>query len=383
MLLWVLLATVACAEKQPNNADVLTIRVQVANDAVENPFTYSHYVILNTPDNVIMGEIKKVQIIGGNIYISDNQQRSILCFDLHGNFLNHLNRQGRSDREYVRIEDFEVNPDSTICVFDSDQKKIVMYDSNGNFMNSLHSINGAAFKMLKDGLIAYNRGNGVASVDKDTDQLFFNYACARGKDVEINAVPFDDALEGRRFFWGQTKNFFFEWDRELFMSSMLNNTIFKISKQNGQIEPYVVFDIENGSRVNSSGEELLQFADDVMNGNSASPPYNFQKNKRLMMIMYNYNLQPHTFVYDAETGMSINGIVSFNKYGLPFLPISYVDSDDTGKIITLLEPYDIPLFLNLAKKNGLDSSILEELQQKTNENDNTILVFNDWPVSLQ
>jgi hypothetical protein len=372
----------ACVDKHKNSTNSLTLQVQVANYAIENPFLYSHYVILQTPDSVIMGEIKKMQIIGDKIYITDNQHESIFCFDFRGNYLNRLNRQGRSNKEYIRIEDFEVNSDGSICIFDGELKKIILYDSEGNFMESMPAINGIAFKILSNGLIAYNRGNGAASINNDADQLLYNYACAKGKEIEINAVPFDKVLEGRRFFLGQAKNCFFEWDREIFMSSMLNNTIFKISKHNGHIEPYAVFDIENERRAKSSGQAVLHFAEDVMNGNSASNPYNFQKYRGLLMIMYNCNLQPHTFIYDEETDKQINGIISFDKYGLPFLPISYMDSDNLGKVITLLEPYNIPLFLDLAKKKGLDSSILEELQLKSNINDNTILIFNNWPESL-
>ncbi|MDR2929144.1 MAG: 6-bladed beta-propeller [Cytophagaceae bacterium] len=379
MLLGILLVATSCTDKQSKDTNLLTINVKTSGDAIDNPFPYSHYVMLDTPDDVIIGDIKKLQIIGNNIYVMDNQHQSVFCFDLQGNYLHHLTKRGRSDKEYIRIEDFEVNPDNTLCIFDSNQKRIIKYDSSGNFINSMPSINGVAFKLLNDGLIAYNRGNGSASINKDPDQQLYNYACTRGQDIEINAVPFDKRLEGRRFFFGQSKNFFYEWEREIFMSSMLNDTIFKISKRDGRIEPYITFDMGNNKRANAKREVLLSFVDDIIEGKSISLPYNFQKNGNLLMIMYSHDLRVHTFIYDMETNMSINGIMSSNKYGLPFSPVSYLNSDNLSKVITLLEPHNIQLFLNLSEKKGLDTSILEELRLKSNENDNTILIFNDWP----
>jgi hypothetical protein len=380
--LGIILITISCSDKQLNNTDVFTINVKVDNNVIDNPFPYHSYVILNTPDSVILGEINKLQIMGGNIYITDNQRQSIFCFDIQGNYLRNLSRQGRSDKEYIRIEDFEVVADNTICVYDSEQRKIIVYDSEGNFIRLTPAINGIAFKLLIDGAVAFNRGNGAATIDRDQDQQLFNYAYVKGNDIAINAVPFDKMLEGRRFFLGQTKNFFYEWNGEIFMSSMLNNTIFKINKHNGHIEPYIAFDIGNEISANTESKLLLRLADDIMKGKSASFPYNFQENGNMLMTMYNYDMRPHTFIYDTETGNCINGIISSNKYGLPFLPISYLDSDNSGKIITLLEPHNIELFLNLAKKKGLDTSLLEEIEQKMTKNDNTILIFNNWPENL-
>jgi hypothetical protein len=372
-----LLIVIACTDQQADK----TIKVSVNNSTIENPFTYSHHVILSTPDDILLGEIQKLQLIGGKIYIMDNQRKSVFCFDSQGNYLRHLTKQGHSEKEYIRIEDFEVDNENNIYIFDSEQKKIIMYDLAGNFINSQPAIGGIAFKLLSDGLVAYNRGNGAASIIKDSDQKLYNYACARGMDIEINAVPFDTAIEGRRLFLSQTKNLFYEWDRDIFMSSMLNNTIYKISKHNGHIEPYVIFETDN-ALARAHGKELLNLTNDIIDGRSASTPYNFQKNENLMMIMYNYDMRPHTFIYDEKTGTSANGIISSNKYGLPFSPISYLDSDDSGEIITLLEPHSIQLLLKLSENKGLDTILLKELQQLSNQNDNTILIFNNWPKSL-
>jgi hypothetical protein len=370
---------IACTGKRHSNPDVLTIEVKIENTTIDNPFPYSHYVVLNTPDSIILGEINKLQIIGGNMYVADNQRQAVFCFDSQGNYLRRLSRQGRSDKEYVRIEDFEVSSDNTIRVYDSEQRKIVTYDPTGNFISSAPAIGGVAFKLLDGEAIAYNRGNGAATTYRDSDQQLYNYAYARGNDIRLNAVPFDKALEGRRFFLGQTKNFFYEWDGEIFMSSMLNNTIFKIDKHNGRIEPYMAFDIGRDSSVNGDANGVLHLVDDIIQGKSASFPYNFQKNGNMVMVMYNHGLRPHTFIYDMRTGSSINGIISSNKFGLPFAPISYLDSENSGKIITLLEPHNIELFLNLAKKRGFDTSVLEEIEQMSSGNDNTILIFNDQP----
>lgn len=73
-------------------------------------------------NNPLIGRIGKVVIFKDKVYILDLTQKSILCFDIRGNFISQYLKIGRGPLEYREINDFDI--------LESHNKIIVLTDKN-------------------------------------------------------------------------------------------------------------------------------------------------------------------------------------------------------------------------------------------------------------
>ena len=115
------------------------------------------YIPLETNSNSMVGNITKVFIEGGKIYIWDDKS-IINIFSITGRHLNTLNRAGRGPEEYASISDFIIAENGNIFVL-SQNKEIIEYDSSFKFIRKAEFESGARyvdFILLGDGLFASN-----------------------------------------------------------------------------------------------------------------------------------------------------------------------------------------------------------------------------------
>jgi hypothetical protein len=94
-----------------------------------------HSVTLATGDEYLIREIDKILIKSDTIYILDKRNFTITVFDINGNYLNHLRRQGNGPGDYLDIADFML-VDSTIMILSRVMKKILVYSKNLNYTDS-------------------------------------------------------------------------------------------------------------------------------------------------------------------------------------------------------------------------------------------------------
>ena len=115
------------------------------------------YVPLETSSSSMVGNIRKVFVEGGKIYVWDDKS-IINIFSITGRHLNTLNRVGRGPEEYANMSDFIIAENGNIFIL-SQNKEIIEYDNSLKFIRKTEFGSDARyldFISLGNGLFASN-----------------------------------------------------------------------------------------------------------------------------------------------------------------------------------------------------------------------------------
>lgn len=98
------------------------------------------YIPLQTNEEITVGEVRKLLIRNGRMYIWDRLSESVFCFDTSGNYLYRVHAQGQGPGEYGRTSDFSLDMNNGhICIFSDVDRAIFEYDENGKFLKETPS----------------------------------------------------------------------------------------------------------------------------------------------------------------------------------------------------------------------------------------------------
>ena len=98
------------------------------------------YIPLQTNEEITVGEVGKLLIRNGRMYIWDRLSESVFCFDTSGNYLYRVHAQGQGPGEYGRTSDFSLDMNNGhICIFSDVDRAIFEYDENGKFLKETPS----------------------------------------------------------------------------------------------------------------------------------------------------------------------------------------------------------------------------------------------------
>ena len=159
-----MLLLISCSDKSDRLVKVNTVKVELKRDdgssKINEFLEFSHFVPLQTGNDILIGEINKIQIIHNKIYILDWKQGAVFIFNADGSFVSKIDKKGRAGGEYLYLSDFEVTSDGSIFLNDPIQGKIYVYDESGNFKYQMKNARKTwSFKLLDNGCIAYNMAN--------------------------------------------------------------------------------------------------------------------------------------------------------------------------------------------------------------------------------
>ena len=107
----------------------LEIKALDDNISVSQVFDSVHYLILESNEISLFGNISKLVSNDERIYILDGVQKCILCFQKSGEFVSMYQSVGRGPLEYININDFDILPDKKGIVLLTDFENLV-YLSN-------------------------------------------------------------------------------------------------------------------------------------------------------------------------------------------------------------------------------------------------------------
>ncbi len=99
--------------------------------------TTSYRVVkLETTEASLIGEISKVEVVGDRILVLDRMgSKTVMMFDLEGNFIRQIGRRGRGPGEYISAENFVLDHENGyIIVSDYGTPKQMFYDLDGRFI---------------------------------------------------------------------------------------------------------------------------------------------------------------------------------------------------------------------------------------------------------
>lgn len=94
----------------------------------------AEYIVLDTTNvDCDFGEISKILIKQGRIYILDSHLRKLVVYDISGEGLWQIGQWGQGPKEYLDVSDFDVSSDGHIYFIDGRLDKLYCFDNNGEF----------------------------------------------------------------------------------------------------------------------------------------------------------------------------------------------------------------------------------------------------------
>lgn len=137
--LFFLLLLVSCSVEEKHSSLNLSVNPLEAKGEIpiENFLDTNYYELIRLENTRLpIGEITKMQVDDGKIFIMDKTTHSINVFGNKGNIILSLNKLGKSKNEYLQITDFYYS-DGIIYVADILKLVILEYDLNGNCVKTI------------------------------------------------------------------------------------------------------------------------------------------------------------------------------------------------------------------------------------------------------
>jgi hypothetical protein len=229
------LCLASCKEKKKSNGkenDVIpSISVQVKDTQkfnIDSVADFHSVIPLETSDNSLIGNIKKVFLTDSLIVIFDDKINNILTFDYQGNYQYAIGSKGNGPNEYIRITDVFLDPSNNLLYLaDGVRKQILQFDIAGNFISSQASeyplLSFYPFEEGYWGVIHYEdkKRHNLLLMDRElkTKQGYFS---STTRLPLIASNPFSVKENGEAFF-----------------HEPYNNVLYRIVGEN--IEPYLEF----------------------------------------------------------------------------------------------------------------------------------------------
>ena len=117
------------------------------SDAIE----VSHYLALETNENIPMSQISEIRFYDKRIFLRDNSRKVIFIFDETGRFVQQIRHNGNGPGEYNRIMSF-IAYNHQVLVYDDINKKIHSYSYDDKWLWSKDmAIMFNSFEILPDG----------------------------------------------------------------------------------------------------------------------------------------------------------------------------------------------------------------------------------------
>lgn len=99
------------------------------------------YVPLETADQSLLGNIKKVLFKNNKFYILDTSENNgVYIFDRKGRFLSAINKQGEAPDEYIELMDMDVDNEGNVYIADNARMNLLKYNpSNSELQEIIHT----------------------------------------------------------------------------------------------------------------------------------------------------------------------------------------------------------------------------------------------------
>ena len=161
-------------------------------------------ITLETPDEGLIGEIKKIQLTDSCIYVFDWGQKTVFVFDSKGYFVRKYSHVGQGEGEYVYLSDFEIY-NNHLYLLSRTNRCIYKYTLDDRFVDVI-KVNDwyDAFHILNENcmLLYSNRSNNtkynVVKYNYKTGIVLGKYLPFKRNDsYALHYYPFYETNDGR------------------------------------------------------------------------------------------------------------------------------------------------------------------------------------------
>ena len=138
VMLFISISFIRCQSPSPSDSDaILSITIDAKKDKISFPISEItekvDVVELETNElSLINGEIQSVHIVKDHLIVQDKSP-GVLVFDMHGNYVRRIGKQGQGPGELVNVLYVQSDPEKGNILFWLFHK-LVIYDINGNLV---------------------------------------------------------------------------------------------------------------------------------------------------------------------------------------------------------------------------------------------------------
>lgn len=330
----------ACSE---HSSTVPTFSVDVQQrDSIEHFFSNYDYVMLETNENALLGNVEKMKVDSSVIAVQDKGR--ILLFQHDGKFITKIDKQGRGAGEYLSVEDFCVK-DSFVYVLSRAQKRILVYDWNADFVDKIDLDDWYQhFEVIDDGLmfLSSEKSNG-----KQYDFVVFNYVKSEYMDM---FSPFENN-EGITF--ANFTPFSGTFNGGYYVLRPFDYTVYRLSRT--EFEPYCQFEFNTKEQI-EQGASLVDLSDRTSNKNVVRYLGCYEEYNGSVYLTFALFEEGHgigTYVYKAESDGKDRLMRIYENFSAkyPYISAPYGVYDGAFysicpalDILNIEEMYDLSLF---------------------------------------
>ena len=251
------------------------------DDLVEN----YRYIKLETNEQCLIGEVEKVLFYEDKLFVLSG---GVFCFNLNGEFLYAINHRGKGPSEFLRIRGLSINND-TVYVYDNGQYKLLCFDSNtGKYLKYHKMLYSVVNAQVLNGVLITNRGP-IRHPNVSRDERVLVSELTNQESVKAY-LPFKSGDV-------QIENQLQVYNAGAYWTSPVFNKVYKIH-ENG-VENYIFFDFGEN---NVSKSEVLNFTTkELMDQGKAYFVQNCSENKDFIAADIGIGGRPHFIIVNKNT----------------------------------------------------------------------------------
>ena len=186
-----------------------------------------NYIPLESTPNSLVGEISRLFITkSGYFLVYDKNNSSIMVFDSEGKFRNLIGHCGHGPNEYIFANEVAYNHyNDQVVVYDNVKKTILNYDINGNFLNKYQlNYHVRTFDVVDESHIAVYMDYDADFTNQNVD---YNYKIIDNKGIEVKF--YDPFHEDMSYFNASCRGTFHHYSGSLYCQSPYSSFISEIT----------------------------------------------------------------------------------------------------------------------------------------------------------
>ena len=351
----------ACSGQPKEENGVIKVDIENAQPLKLTDFVKRITLVpLETNENSLIKNIKKLVMQDGKVYIQNDRQ-DVLVFDENGKFLlSTAKRRGQGPEDYIMLFSMDVTDDGLISIYDG--LLIREYDLDLNLLSSY-------FPRLPESIHSAQEMRQHIKLNKDT------YLLRDYQYTSIYSVSRDSVLEIRHELYhpysivaGVNSLRFLKQDEEIFFSpTFICDTLYQVNRENGRISPTVIYD---------AGDKDINL-DDIADGMEASYYFEYMFKTDKSFLYDKVHLPNADFCYWANVSQNTGGVAYRSKDGKV---TTYINSDNTafpvphavyqGKLVYACMPEDVEKYMD----SDLVDAESKERIKNLKEDDNQVLI---------
>ncbi len=218
--------------------DVESVDLLKAEDVIHD---YQLIVLETTPESIV-GEVHKVIFAKSRVFVLDiSKSKSVFVFNQKGEFLHRIGLIGQGPGEYIEPMDMAVDSiNNEVIIYDQGTKKLLFYDLQGNFkMEKSISLFLRSLEYIDDKTILGFSHNAL-NIGNDHQEYPYDLLVFDKEGNIIRKYLFNDSKIGKGVSILTKNKYFSRNNSNIYVSYLLNDTIYSIENEYQPIPKYVL-----------------------------------------------------------------------------------------------------------------------------------------------